>query len=393
MLKLAGELLDQYEDFATDGKLAFFRFLLDEFRADLDALQASIAAYSADPSPANVQQLNAHSTPKRRALFEIFNMTPGGTMRLVQMRADLLPLLREHPELKAVDTDLQVLFTAWFNRGFLTLTQISWDTEAAVLERLMKYEAVHEIAGWDDLRKRVSTGRRCFAFFHPALPNEPIIFVQVALVDELSDSVDGIIRSEEQPVPEAEANTAIFYSISNCQQGLRGIAFGDLLIKQVVEQISAELPHIKTFATLSPVPGFGKWLAKSHKQDSLELRSSDEQDVLTDLLAGKTPDWATTPTQSDTLKPLLQRLCAHYMVSAKSGSQPLDPVSRFHLRNGARLERLNWLGDVSAKGLQESHGLLVNYVYDPAVVTRNHERYVYEDKVVCSSAVAALARK
>ena len=398
MLKLADEILVNYEGYDQAAQVDFFRYLLTQFRADSDLLAEATIAYQNDPSPANVQRLNAASTPGRRALFEIFNMTAEGTMRLVQMRADLLGLLREHPELAPVDTDLQVLFSAWFNRGFLSLERISWDTPAFVLERLMKYEAVHEICGWDDLQKRVSSGRRCFAFFHPALPSEPIIFVQVALVSGLSSSVDDIIRSEEAPLDEADADTAIFYSISNCQLGLRGIAFGDLLIKQVVEQLTEELPHIKTFATLSPVPGFGKWLSKIREADAksdtkaLPFVNAAERDLLDGLLADKAGDWASSESHCAKLQPLLERLCAHYMVIAKSGEQPLDPVSRFHLRNGARLERLNWLGDRSQKGLKQSHGLLVNYVYDSAVVTRNHERYVYENSVICSSSIASLAK-
>lgn len=393
MLRLATQLLDKYETFSADEQLAFYNYLLENFRANPEQLASAIESYEADPSPLNVQKLNAASVPDSRALFEIFNMTTGGTARLVQMRADLLGFLRDHKELKALDNDLQVLFSAWFNRGFLSLERISWETPAFVLERLMKYEAVHKITGWDDLRKRVSTGRRCYAFFHPALPHEPIIFVQVALVAEMSASVDEIIRNTESPVDEASANTAIFYSISNCQSGLRGIAFGDLLIKQVVEQIKNDLPHVKTFATLSPVPGFGKWLAKADATSDLPALCTSEQELLTVLRSEGEATWQDDPVLCEKIEPLLKRLCAHYMVSAKSGAHPFDPVSRFHLRNGARLDRINWLGDRSAKGLAESHGLLVNYVYDPQAVTSNHERYVYENEVICSKAVLALARK
>jgi len=398
MLKLADEILINYQGYDEPARIEFFDFLLSKFRADSDLLAEATLAYQNDPSPANVQRLNAASTPARRALFEIFNMTENGTMQLVQMRADLLGLLREHPRLAPVDTDLQVLFAAWFNRGFLSLERIGWDTPAFVLERLMKYEAVHEICGWDDLQKRVSSGRRCFAFFHPALPSEPIIFVQVALVSGLSSSVDDIIRSDEAPLAEADADTAIFYSISNCQLGLRGIAFGDLLIKQVVEQLSQELPHIKTFATLSPAPGYSKWLGAIRSADTttdtkqLPFLNASERALLDELIDDKAFDWVNSESRSAQLQPLLERLCAHYMVLAKSGQQPLDPVSRFHLRNGARLERMNWLGDRSQKGLKQSHGLLVNYVYDSSAVTRNHERYVYENSVICSNAIASLAK-
>lgn len=395
VLKLAQEILNRYAHFDGEQKLEFFQFLLEEFRADHGKLQAAIGRYQADPSPANVQLVNRASLPARRQVFQVLNMTPTGTLNLIAMRSDLLSLLGTHNDLKAVDTDLEILFGAWFNRGFLSLEQIDWRTPAFILEKLIRYEAVHEITGWDDLRRRVSAGRRCYAFFHPALPHEPIIFVQVALANGLTGSIDQLIREgTADPAcaeDEARADTAIFYSISNCQPGLRGIAFGDLLIKQVVDLISSQLPHIKTYSTLSPIPGFGTWLKRAVQDGDL---SSTERDVIT-ALHGRSDDlaWIEDGTKRPEYQPTLLSLCAHYLLNEKRGEAPLDPVSRFHLRNGARLERINWLGDVSAKGLEESAGLLANYVYDRKSVTKNHERYIYDNEVVSSNAVGQLAKR
>lgn len=393
VLKLAQEIHTRYIEFDREAKVEFFQFLLDEFRADPSELQSAIAQYQADPSPDNVQLVNRASLPARRQIFEVLNMTPNGTLNLVSMRSDLLSLLDAYTDLNAVDKDLEILLGAWFNRGFLSLEQIDWETPAFILEKLIRYEAVHEITGWDDLRRRVSSGRRCYAFFHPALQDEPIIFVQVALANGLAGSIDQLIRDDTagpaSVQDEARANTAIFYSISNCQPGLRGIAFGDLLIKQVVDLISSELPHIKTYSTLSPIPGFGTWMKRAARDDDSDL-SVVERAVITQLQNPNDREWVGT--QCADSEPILMSLCAHYLLNEKRGDAPLDPVSRFHLRNGARLERINWLGDTSAKGIQESAGLLVNYVYDRKSVTKNHERYIYDNEVVTSSGVAQLAK-
>ena len=396
VLRLAAELLQRYDEFENSEQLEFFSHLLREFRVDQSNLNAAIDAYQEDPNPLNVQAINRASLPSRRNLFEILNMCPGGTAHLLAMRVALARFLEEEPELRAVDSDLEILFRNWFNRGFLTLQRIDWRTPAFVLEKLIAYEAVHEIKGWDDLQRRVSTGRRCYAFFHPALPNEPIIFVQVALVKGLVAAVDDIIgasskatsdeSSEQTPAQtrEEDTDTAIFYSISNCQRGLVGIAFGDLLIKQVAEQIAADCPQIKTFATLSPVPGFAKWLG-----DARTTLESSQRTTVDSYLAFPKKVLAAENADCKTLS----RLCAHYLVNEKRGDEPIDPVARFHLRNGARLERINWLGDPSSKGLNESLGILVNYVYDLSAVTKNHEKYVYDGGVVTSNAVKQLAKR
>ncbi len=392
VLRLAAELLRRYDEFENSERLAFFSYLLREFRVDQPRLNAAIDAFREDPSPRNVQAVNRASLPSRRNLFEILNMCPGGTAHLLAMRVPSACFVKDEPELWAVDSDLEILFRNWFNRGFLTLQRIDWRTPAFVLEKLITYEAVHEIKGWEDLQRRVSTGRRCYAFFHPALPNEPIIFVQVALVKGLVAAVGDIIgsnsdkTSEETPeqIREEDADTAIFYSISNCQRGLVGIAFGDLLIKQVAEQISTDCPQVKTFATLSPVPGFAKWLS-----DTLDSLESSQRSIVERYLA--CPEKVLDAENED--RKTLSHLCAHYLINEKRGDAPADAVARFHLRNGARLERINWLGDPSSKGLNESLGILVNYIYDLSTVTKNHEKYVYEAGVVTSNAVKQLAKR
>ncbi|NKB98981.1 MAG: decarboxylase [Pseudomonadales bacterium] len=385
VLRLASELLQRYDDFEISERQAFLNYLLREFRVDQPELNAAIEAYREDPSPLNVQAINRASLPSRRNLFEILNMCPGGTERLLAMRVDLSRLTKDEPELRAVDSDLELLFRNWFNRGFLTLQRIDWQTPAFVLEKLIAYEAVHEIKGWDDLRRRVSSGRRCYAFFHPALPNEPIIFVQVALEKGLVASVNDILEKQTpEQSDEPSADTAVFYSISNCQRGLVGIAFGDLLIKQVAEQISSECPQIKTFATLSPVPGLTRWL-----QDPKTDLDANQRSLIEQLLTAPGNVDQVTNEDANTIV----QLCAEYLVNQKRGVAPLDPVARFHLRNGARLERINWGGDSSAKGLKESLGILVNYVYDLSAVTKNHETYVYDSGVVTSSSIKQLAKR
>jgi malonyl-CoA decarboxylase len=316
------------------------------------------------------------------------NFAPGGTAAIVAMRKFLVGQLREHPHLRFVDNDLKHLLSSWFNRGFLTLERIDWRTPAVVLEKLIEYEAVHEIDGWEDLRRRLDEDRRCFAFFHPALPDEPLIFVEVALVKGLADAVQPLLSRETERGEPRKADTAIFYSISNCQDGLKGITFGNFLIKQVVAELSTELPNLKHFSTLSPVPGFMRWL-KSLKTRAGGVTLKQINSIKTLLLQD---DWVDNPSIVEELKEPLERLCAHYLLNEKSRDRPLDPVSRFHLGNGARLERINWLGDSSPNGLAQSAGLLVNYYYSLKDIERNHEAYANERKVVASSAIQAVAK-
>ena len=388
VLRLAVELLERYHAFDDSERLAFFTHLLNEFRVDHDALSAAIAAYQADPSPANVQTLNQTSQPNRRRLFELLNMVPDGMVALLDMRTKIIALHKSNPELDAVSSDLAELFRNWFNRGILNLRRIDWNTPAYLLEKLIRYEAVHEIHGWPDLKQRLCEGKRCFAFFHPVMPDEPLIFVQVALTRGIESRISNLIGPDAEPVPESDADTAIFYSISNCQSGLVGIALGDLLIKQVATLMTEDLPQIKQFATLSPIPGFARWLS-SDANPAPELVTDEALRSLRNVLA--LPDW--WQNGFDDIRPMLEGLCAQYLTSSGSNDRPLDPVARFHLRNGARLERVNWLGDTSEKGLRQSHGLLVNYLYDLDHVSEYHAKFVYDHEVTTGSAVQQLLKK
>ena len=300
------------------------------------------------------------------------------------MRRRLLRELKSHPQWAGIDADLYHLLSSWFNRGFLTLQRIEWRTPALVLEKLMQYEAVHEIQGWRDLHRRLESDRRCFAFFHPALPDEPIIFIEVALTKGMSDKVQPLLDLDSAVVDPVGADAAIFYSITNCQEGLRGISFGNFLIKQVAEDLGREFPRLKTFATLSPIPGFRKWLAET----------TDSVPELAELARTLSKaDWFENAGQDAGLRAELMRLCAYYLQRAKQANEPADSVARFHLGNGARMERLNWLADSSKAGVARSAGLMVNYVYRLKDVERNHEAYANKHVVVASPSLALLARE
>jgi malonyl-CoA decarboxylase len=316
----------------------------------------------------------------RQELYRRLNMAPGGMAALVAMRTRLLAGLSGHPQWRAADDDLLHLFHSWFNRGFLRLERIDWRTPANILEKLIDYEAVHAISGWDDLRRRLQADRRCFAFFHPALPDEPLIFIEVALTRALAERVEPLLEPGA-PIEDAERAThAMFYSITNCQDGLRGISFGNFLIKQVAEDLRSQLPKLKTFATLSPVPGFAAWLSALRKRGELQLPALEQ------------PDWHDAEDR-DALQKDLSALCAHYLLHARRGEEPLDPVARFHLGNGAMLERVNWLADLSQAGLARSLGMMVNYVYRLEDVEKNHEAYVKAHRVIASRSVEKLARE
>jgi malonyl-CoA decarboxylase len=338
-------------------------------------------AYQADPSPDNFIALQEIVEPKRQELFRRLNMAPGGTAALVEMRKVLLKGLRAHPEWRVIDSDLMHLLRSWFNRGFLRLARIDWRTSALVLEKLIDYEAVHAIRGWWDLRRRLEGDRRCFAFFHPQLPDEPIIFIEVALTRGMSAHVQPLLDQRAPVASPQQADCAMFYSITNCQEGLRGISFGNLLIKQVAEELKREFPHLRRFATLSPIPGFRRWL---------------EQTADKETLAGiADPAWHLGEVPESLQRRLLQ-LCAWYLLRVKQGGErgePLDPVARFHLGNGAALERLNWMGDTSEQGMARSAGMMVNYVYWLAEVEKNHERYFREHFIAASPVIEKLARE
>lgn len=386
-ISLAHQILTAYHSLSSRNRLQFFEHLLTDFMPDTERLNQAIAAYQREPNADTVRAVELAAESPRQELFRMLNIGPDGTPSIVSMRQDLRGLLPDHPHLNAVDGDILHLLQSWFNRGFLRLERISWKTPAFILEKLITYESVHEIRGWDDLHRRLADDRRCFAFFHPALPDEPLIFVEVALTRGLASSIQDVLSA---PVPASDfqfkPDAAIFYSINNCQPGLAGVSFGDFLIKQVTDSLAEETPGLKYYATLSPIPGFRKWLGEQMTAKQSEISFSD-----TDRTALSNLD--DPASYKDGMKPLLMHLCAFYLLNAKRGDEPRDSVARFHLRNGASLERINWLGDQSEKGFRESAGLLVNYLYDRKAVARNHEVYVNDDEIVHSSAVEQLLKK
>jgi malonyl-CoA decarboxylase len=400
---VARELHAAIRELNEGDRLAFLLFLATGFMPDAARLRRAAEAYLADPAPELATRLAEAAEPPRQELLRRMNLSPGGTAALVAMRRDALMAMREHPALKPLDVDLHHLFGSWFNRGFLELRKIDWNSPAASLEKLITYEAVHEIAGWDDLRRRLGPDRRCFGFFHPALPGEPLIFVEVALTEGLAAAVQPLLApiADERAAATAaaRADTAIFYSISNCQEGLRGVSFGNFLIKQVVEELQAELPRLTHFSTLSPVPGFRRWLERrlAPGEEAQELLTPEERmrlpgpagdDAAQLQDALKAEAWWEDATLAGALEAPLVRQCAIYLTAG--GGKGADPVARFHLGNGARLERINWLGNTARRGLQESWGIMVNYLYDPAFIEANHEAFVRDGKVARASAVDAL---
>lgn len=406
----AAELGRSYLALNAAGRERFLRLLAEEFDADHGAVDRQCAAVleMTDPAAraAAERALRAALNPPRVNLLRQFNALPEGVKFLVDRRAELTALAGGDPALRGLADDLRDLLANWFDIGFLELRRITWDSPAALLEKLMAYEAVHEIRGWTDLKNRLEADRRCFAFFHPRMPDEPLIFVEVALVSGIVGNIQGLL-DEAAPIGNPQtADTAIFYSISNCQRGLVGISFGDFLIKRVVDALTSELPRLKSFATLSPVPGFRAWLSGETERDGVLLAGEaravralggdgldeEEADRLLLRLLDR-PDWHQDPRTAATLREPLLRLCARYLLHARASSgRTLDPVAHFHLSNGARVERLNWLGDVSEKGLQQSAGIMVNYLYRLGDIEANHEAYRDEGRVAAASAVRGLTR-
>jgi malonyl-CoA decarboxylase len=385
---LARDAVLAYQGLDERCRQEFFDVLARAYSPSPDAVAAAAEAYRSDPSVENLARLQENVEPARQELFRRLNMTPGGTAALVEMRSVLLKELKAHPQWRVIDADLRHLLRSWFNRGFLRLERIDWRTSAMVLEKLIQYEAVHAIQGWRDLRRRLDSDRRCFAFFHPQLPAEPIIFIEVALTRGMSAHVQPLLDIKAPVGATGSADCAMFYSITNCQEGLRGISFGNLLIKQVAEELKREFPHLRRFATLSPVPGFRGWLDEERVRNAIGAAGSG-QFALLERLEDAAWHLGEVPPA---LQTLLTSLCAHYLVHAKQGQEPLDPVARFHLANGAALERLNWMGDSSEQGMARSAGLMVNYVYWLAEVERNHERYFRDHAVVAAPSVERLAR-
>ncbi len=388
---LATIILDRYALMDDAEKCGFLCMLVDRFGADEDGLKQAIAAYQTSPDHQHLMALHQAAEPRRQELIRRLNLSSGGTQNLVRMREDLFRFEKTHPGLTALDADFRHLFSSWFNRGFLVLRPIDWQTPANILEKIIRYEAVHAIKSWDDLRSRLAPpDRRCFAFFHPQIVDDPLIFVEVALTADIPASITDVLRGERVPLDPKKATTAVFYSISNCQEGLRGISFGNFLIKQVVEELTRQGFGLKTFVTLSPVPGFAAWLGRERKQAESGFVTPELKQSL-DLLDD--PAWAVNPVSVELLTPLLHGLAARYLLQARSVSgRVIDPVARFHLGNGARLERINVMADPSPKGLAQSHAVMVNYLYDLDMIEANHEAFSNKNEVVASSGVRQLLR-
>ncbi len=389
---LAAFLLDAYARTSQAEKRAFLRALADRFGADPGLVDQALHAYREDPNPSTVKALHHATEPHRQELMRRLNLAPGGTAALVRMREDVLAELAGSPELKPLDDDFVHLFSSWFNRGFLHLKPIDWTTSASILEKIIRYEAVHAITDWQDLRNRLEPAdRRCFGFFHPQLADEPLIFVEVALTRGMSEAIAPLLALDREIVPPEAATTAVFYSISNTQKGLAGVSFGNFLIKQVVEDLKQALPNLESFVTLSPVPGFARWLASEHQSQGPSCLDEAEKAALTWL---DEPDWCSDPERLEALRPVLTKAAAHYFFTAKrADGRPIDPVARFHLGNGARLERINFLGDTSAKGLEQSHGVLVNYLYAREDIERNHERFFEHGEIAVSTQIRKTLRE
>jgi malonyl-CoA decarboxylase len=364
-LQLAGVILEKYHELDEKGRLDFFSFLNKDLDIDPDLLVNLAQKYQETQSPEIFKRLSEASEPRRKELFRRLNHAPGATADLVKMREQLLSLLRENPSYARTDFDFIHLLRSWFNRGFLVLRQITWDTSASILEKIVEYEAVHEIKNLEDLRRRLlPKDRRCFAFFHPSMPDDPLIFVEVALTNGVATSIQKVLSESREEIDLQGANSAIFYSISNCQEGLSGISFGNSLIKQVAQDLSREMPHLKTFVTLSPIPGLTKWI----KDEGLEKLVEDQG--------------------------MLKQITAHYLVEAKGKNRrPIDPVAKFHLGNGATIHQINIDADLSEKGLLQSKGVMVNYLYDLSKISQNVELFSKEGDISANTTIKALSRQ
>ncbi len=392
---LARRILDIYAESDDKQRTNFFIFLARNFLPNSARIENAAQAYLQSPSQQTIEELTESLESPRQELMRRLNLAPGGTAALVRMRRDLLSRLKAHPEFAAIDRDFVHLFSSWFNRGFLVLARISWSSPASILEKIIDYEAVHEIRGWDDLRRRLDpTDRRCFAFFHPALIDEPLIFVEVALDTAIPGSIHAVLEADGPDGAGHAPSVAVFYSISNCQEGLRGISFGNFLLKQVVEDLAKDIPSLRTFVTLSPVPGFTSWLYRAFDAGELSYLTEPQQKLLDKV---RSQGWSSDEHEQNALRPIVMATASHYFLLAKDRSgKPLDPVARFHLGNGARLERINWLADTSQKGVRQSLSLMVNYRYELKDIERNHEAYVNHGNIVASKGGpvdAARARK
>lgn len=383
------------------GRQKFMKLLASEFDVDGDCVNAAINAWQragtqAEKSKAESALREALISP-RCTILKQFTALPNGFKFLVDMRADLLPYAGKDARLKGLEADMKAILSAWFDVGLLDLAEITWNSPAALLEKLIAYEAVHQIRSWDDLKNRLDADRRVYAFFHNKMPLEPLIFVQVAFTEGMADNIDNLLDTESPVFDIDGADTAIFYSISNAQKGLAGISFGNFLIKRVVSELTRDFKQLKTFATLSPMPGFRPWLDPLLAKGEDSLLLPGEQKVMKMLSGSENPakslldhldsDWPRHPSTAEALKPILLRLATRYLMDEKKNGRALDPVAHFHLFNGARLERINWLADTSSKGMAQSAGIMVNYHYKLGKIDDNHEEYARDGKIVASRQV------
>ncbi|HEX5802332.1 MAG TPA: malonyl-CoA decarboxylase [Azospira sp.] len=386
----AARLAETYLSLDDTGRREFLRLLAVEFGPDPQAVAAAHAAYQ--KAVGSDAQWDAEAGLRRAVrsarirILTQFNAIPQGVKFLVDLRADLLRYLDDEPQLAALDRELEARLGAWFDVGFLELQRITWNSPAALLEKLIEYEAVHEIRSWTDLKNRLDSDRRLYAFFHPRMPLEPLIFVEVALTDHLADNVQKLL-DENAPVFDAQrADTAIFYSISNTQVGLRGVSFGNFLLKRVVDDLKRDLPRLKTFATLSPMPALAAWVRR-------QPEVLGDAGIPLDVEALAAGQWRQDKTLLRTLRDRLPRLAARYLLEARKDDKPFDPVSRFHLGNGARIEQIDWLADSSDKGLRQSFGLMVNYLYDPDEIEDNVEAFARDGRIAASASVRRLGKR
>lgn len=380
---MAQDVIHHYQALDEAGRLEFYSLLAEKFNPDPKVVMQAAIAYAEKADARNLINLTRSAESPRQELLRRINRAPGGTKIILTMRREILKLLEKRREFAALDYDIRHLLSSWFNPGFLKMHQVDWRSPAHVLEKIIQHEAVHAIDGWDDLRRRLQPDRRCFAFFHPQLPDEPLIFVEVALVSDIPDAIGPLVDKKSAPNASAKFKVAVFYSISNCEPGLRGVSLGNFLIKRVADQLKTEFPSLKTFVTLSPIPGFVDWMSKpadhSVFEKNLQIADKYEKALQTISLKGKT--WAqritegwTPASATEVEKTAIQSLCAIFMIyfsTQRSGS----PVAKFHLGNGAKLNRINWAADLSKKGLKESAGLMVNYLYDLEEVEENHEKF------------------
>lgn len=360
-MTLTRSILDRYAGMTKEDKLTFFEFMTHKLEINPKQVISTLKAYIKEPNKSTYRAFAEASEPKRQELARRLNQVPGATGQLVGMRKDLLDIIKDRPELGPLDVDFRHLFSSWFNRGFLVLRPINWSSPADILEKIIAYEAVHAIDSWNDLRLRLKPiDRRCFGFFHPSMPNEPLIFVEVALTKGIPNSIQDLLADEREAINAGDADTAVFYSISNCQTGLAGISFGNSLIKQVASDLARDLPGLSTFVTLSPIPGLNRWL--------------------------ETSKYAVDDSSQD------QALAAHYLLEAKKpDGTPFDPVARFHLGNGAKVHAVHAMADTSDNGLKQSNGTMVNYLYDLSQISQNHEKFVENNTVVASATVKSLS--